>query len=177
MTQFASKFDVMTYDPHACAPGSLVLVLDPDPATIPSPPFNTEGTMLPGVFEPGHIVTMDANGNAVLGVAPDITVGLPVIPFITTDGDVDFDGRAMHRLTCIQGGCEVQTEKYVPDIAGFTPGEPLTFGIGAGNAGLFIKKAGAAANMQIYGWVGPQGEYAVDGVNVLDIIIPQGVVY
>ena len=174
MTKFASKFDVVTHDPHPNALAGLMVVLDPDPRTIPSPPFNTEGTLLPGIFEPGQIVMMDANGDAVLGVAPDTTTTLPVLPFITVDGDWDLDGAAVHRLTCIQGGLEVQTEQYFPDVAGFVPGAPLTFGITA--PGLFENKSGIGAiNMQIYGYVGPRGEYAVDGVDVLDVIIPQGV--
>jgi uncharacterized protein YaiE (UPF0345 family) len=169
MTKFASKFDVVTHDPHPNALAGLMVVLEPYP--LPSPLRNTEGTPNPGTFEPGMVVMMNGDGKATLGIAPDTTAANPILPFVTVDGDWDLDGAAVHRLTCIQGGLEIQTEKYTPDVAGFTPGEALTFGIAT--AGLFEKRG---ATNQIYGFVGPRGEYAVDGVDVLDVIIPQGVI-
>jgi hypothetical protein len=172
MTKFASKFDVVTHDPHPNALAGLMVVLEPYP--LPSPLRNTEGTPNPGTFEPGMVVMMNANGKAILGIAPDTTAAVVILPFVTVDGDWDLDGAAVHRLTCIQGGLEIQTENYTPDLAGFVPGAALTFGVTT--SGLFENKSGLAADMQVYGFVGPRGEYAVDGVSVLDIIIPQGVI-
>jgi hypothetical protein len=166
-----SKFDVITHDPHPNALAGLMLVLDPDPTLLPSPPFNTEGTPVAGPFQPGQVVMMDANGHAVLGVAPLAAVGVPVLPFVTVDGDSDLDGAAMHRLTCIQGGLEIITPYFEVAAPALTPGTPLTFGITT--PGNFEERAGGAATGQIYGFVGPQGQFQIDGIDVLDVIIPQ----
>ena len=163
MSILTSKFDIITHDPHSNALASLVVVLDVYGAPAPS----TGGTPTAGTIAAGSIVVMNSSGQAIVADNNLATTDAPCLMFIAADGDMDLDGAFVHKITCIQGGCEIKTPKYV--AASYAPGAHLTCGT-TGEAGLF---RAAASGEQIYGFVGPLG---LDATNaVLDVIIPQGV--
>ena len=57
MSQFASKFDLVTEESFA-APGAVALTLEV--ASLPSPAINSQGTPQPGSLTAGSIVKMDS---------------------------------------------------------------------------------------------------------------------
>jgi len=165
MTRLESKFDVDSRDPHHNAQAGLLVVLRPN--VIPA--VTDPGTPAPGNFDPGHVVAMDGNGKAELAVSPDL-VGAPELRklmFVTIDGDKDYDGAFVHALTCINGGMEIVTDKFV--AGAYTPGQPLM--VGVATPGSF-EPLPAASTRQQYGFVGDRGYDATE--NVLHVIIPQG---
>jgi len=165
MTLLNSKFDVDTHDPHACALASLMLVLD-----VKNPPApSASGTPTPGNIGPGSIVIMDTDGKAILADNDDAKTNAPAMFFVAVDGDQDLDGAFVHKITCIQGGCEMTVENYV--TGAYQPGDLLTCGhAGGSSVGQWRK---AASGEQIYGVVGPRGLDTVN--NTLDVFLPQGI--
>lgn len=132
-------------------------------------------------YPPGTVVMMDANGKAVrcdcpvlFTAVPDagsVAAGVdPVMPFVTIDGNTDYSGRFVRKLTVFQGGFTMQTDQYDVGTGAFAPGKPVTV-VG----GRIVPRQGANAGRQIYGWVGPKGLDAVNGT--LEVIVPQGAGY
>ena len=159
MSLLASKFDIVSVDnPVALAALAQVLAV-PGGET-----FNSQGTPVAGTIPPGAIVTMDTTtGQAVLATTGDVTTRLNVkMVFVTIDGNQDFSGSFVQKITVLQGGFTMLTDQY--DAGAYTPGLPVTF-----NAGK-IHLAGATD--QFIGVVGPAGLDAVNGV--LQVIVPQG---
>jgi hypothetical protein len=167
MTILNSQFDVISHDPHKNALAGLMTVLAVKNAPGPYDSLPASGTPVPGAIPSGTIVVMDTDGKAI--VADGAVVTAPAMLFITVDGDQDYDGAFVHKLTCIQGGGEfrLDTNNFVTDT--YTPGEFLTCANGT-DAGKFRK---AVAGEQIYGMVNQDGQDTVN--NTLDIIVPQGI--
>ena len=167
MTILNSQFDVISRDPHKNALAGLMVVLDVKNAPGPYDSLPASGTPVPGDIPAGTIVVMDSTGEAI--VADGAVVTAPAMLFITVDGDQDYDGAFVHKLTCIQGGGEfkLDTNNFVAGT--YAPGNFLTCANGA-DAGKFRV---ATTGEQIYGMVGPDGNDTVN--NTLSIIIPQGI--
>ena len=157
-----SKFDVQTID-SPIATAALELCLDV--ANPPSPSYNTNGTPVPGTIFPGMIVTQNTAGKIVLATAPDKASAEPILVFIAFDGNTDFGGALVQNVTCLQGGFTIVTDQY--NAGSFLPGQSLTF-----SGGKFSAISGALDTHQRYGWVGPKGLDAVNGI--LHVILPQG---
>jgi len=164
MSNLNSLFDIVTRDPHPNALASLMVILDVSGAPGPG----TGGTPTPGTIRPGTIVMMDAAGEAVLGDRATWTANDPFMFAVAVDGDMDYDGAFLHRITCLEGGLEMKTEQYVAGV--YNPGEPLTVGT-VGDAGLIERMTvGAGAGEPLIGFVGPNG---VNSDGTLDVIMPQ----
>jgi hypothetical protein len=160
MSILNSKFDIVSVDnPVALAALAQVLTV-PGGMTL-----NSEGTPVAGVIPAGAIVKMDlVTGEAVLATTGDVVASRlnAVMTFVTIDGNKDFSGSFVQKLTVLNGGFTMLTDQY--DAGAYTPGKLVSF-----NAGK-IKLA--LATDQIIGVVGPAG---LDAVNsVLQVIVPQG---
>ena len=167
MTILNSQFDVISRDPHKNALAGLMVVLDVKNAPGPYDSLPASGTPVPGDIPAGTIVVMDTDGSAI--VADGAVVTAPAMLFITVDGDQDYDGAFVHKLTCIQGGGEFKLDTNNFVAGSYTPGNFLTCANGA-DAGKFRV---ATSGEQIYGMVGSDGNDTVN--NTLSIIIPQGI--
>lgn len=161
MANLNSLFDIITRDPHPNALASLMMVLDV--AGAPGP--GAGGTPSPGTLRPGHIIMMDASGEAVLGDTAAWTAATPILYMVAVDGDTDYDGAFLHRITCLTGGLQMKTEQFVAGV--YTPGQPLTVGT-AGTAGTLLGLT--AANEPLVAFVGPNG---VNADGTLDVVMPQ----
>lgn len=171
MSLLNSQFDVISRDPHKNALAGLMVVLEVEGAQGPYYTLPAGGTPVPGVIPAGAIVVMNTSGKAVLADNDAALTNAPQMFFITVDGDMDYDGAFVHRLTCIQGGGEflLDTGNFVAAV--YTPGDLLTCGDTATTStGMF---RAAASGEQIYGMVGPDGYDSVKGT--LSIVIPQGI--
>ena len=161
MSLLNSKFDIVSVDnPLALAALAQVLeVLNP-------PALGTNGTPVPGSIPPGSIVMMDSStGKAVLASTPDISQAVDrVLPFVTIDGNTDYSGSFVEKLTVLHGGFTMSTDQFT--VAGFTPGAPVTFISG------LVTLMSDRTKQQLFGFVGPAGYDAVNGV--LQVIVPQG---
>lgn len=160
MSILNSKFDITSVDnPVALAALAQVLVV-PGGMTL-----NSEGTPVAGVIPAGAVVVMDiADGTAILGTTADVVANRlnAKMAFITIDGNKDFSGSFVQKLTVLHGGFTMKTDQYT--AGAFAPGKPVSF-----SAGKIIV---AGATDQIIGVVGPAGLDAVNGV--LEVIVPQG---
>jgi hypothetical protein len=174
MTILNQKFDIVSRDPHPNAQAGLMVILDVagalGPYGVGAP---GTGTPVPGSIVVGSIVVMNTSGQAVLADNANALTNAPQMFYTTVDGDQDYDGAFVHRITCIQGGMEIVTELFVPDS--YLPGNMLTCGDSSGlptvdYSGYFRK---ATSGEQIYGMVGSDGYNAVEAT--LHIIIPQGI--
>lgn len=165
MSILTSNFDIITHDPPESAKAGLAMVLSVYGAPAPG----AGGTPTAGSIPAGSIIVMNANGLAILADNDDATTHAPKLMFVTIDGDQDYDGSFVHKITCVQGGIEILTPQYLS--AAYSPGAMLTCGhTGGACVGKFRAAAGGE---QIYGVVGPLGLNATTGV--LDVIIPQGI--
>lgn len=173
MTQLNSLFDIVSRDPHPNARAGLMVVLDVEGAIGPygvGAPYT--GTPVAGNIYPGMIVVMNTSGNAIIANNDHADTNAPQMYFTAIDGDRDFDGAFVHRITCIQGGMEIVTDLFVVDAA-LEPGVKLTCGDDTGVPDYSGYFRIAAAKEQIYGMVGSDGYNSTDGT--LHIIIPQGI--
>jgi hypothetical protein len=171
MTLLNSQFDVISRDPHKNAQAGLMVVLAVEGAPSPYGSLPASGTPVAGNIPAGAIVVMNANGKAVVADNDDASTDAPQMLFITVDGNMDYDGAFVHKLTCIQGGGEflLDTNNYV--AGAYAPGDKLTCGdAGTSSEGKFRK---ATTGEQIYGMVGPDGQDTEK--YTLAIIIPQGI--
>ncbi len=169
MTILNSQFDFASHDPHKGALAGLLTVLAVKNAPNPYSSLPAGGTPVAGAIAAGSIVIMDTTGEAILADNAAAITNAPCMLFITVDGDQDYDGAFVHKITCIQGGGEflLDTNNFVAGV--YTPGQMLTCASGA-DAGKF---RAAASGEQIYGVVGAEGLDTVNGT--LSIIIPQGI--
>lgn len=170
MTLLNSQFDVISHDPHPNARAGLMVVLPVEGAPSPYDSLPASGTPVAGDIPPGACIMMNANGNAVKADNDDALTDAPALLYITVDGDMDYDGAFVHKITCCQGGGEFQldTNNFKTDT--YNPGDKLTCDDGTtGTAGRFRK---AAAGEAIYGIVGTDGHDTQKGT--LRILIPQG---
>jgi hypothetical protein len=167
MSILTSNFDIITHDPPENAKAGLALVLSVYGAPAPG----AGGTPTAGSIPAGSIIVMNANGLAILADNDDATTHAPKLFFVTIDGDQDYDGSFVHKITCVQGGIEILTPQYVS--ASYAPGAMLTCGQASGGTSTVGKFRAVASGEQIYGVVGPLGLNATTAV--LDVIIPQGI--
>jgi len=159
MSILNSKFDITSVDnPVALAALAQVLRV-PGGITL-----NSEGTPVAGTIPAGTILRMDVDGTAIPATTGDVAAARlnAKMVFVTIDGNKDFTGSFVQKLTVLNGGFTMLTDQY--DAFAYTPGMLVTF-----NAGK-IKNAGATD--QFIGVVGPAGLDAVNGV--LEVIVPQG---
>lgn len=171
MTILNSMFDIIGHDPHANARAGLLTILEVEGFAGPYASLPASGTPQPGNIPAGSIVVMNANGNAILADNDDALTNAPSMLFVTIDGDQDYSGAFVGKLTCIQGGAEFQLDTENFRAAAYAPGDWLTCDDAtAGVAGNFRAVAGGE---QIYGMVGPLGYNATD--DTLHVIIPQGI--
>lgn len=160
MSLLNSKFDIVSVD----NPVALAAIAQNLPVAVPpSPSLGTNGTPVAGVIPPGAMVRMDATGKAVLATTIDITMVEPQLVFVTVDGNTDFSGAFVQKLTCLHGGVTILTDQF--DAGAYQPGLPVTV-----NAGKIKLKT--LATEQRVGFVGPAGLDAVEGV--LQVILVQG---
>jgi hypothetical protein len=175
MTLLRSKFNFHGHDPHGAAKSSLMTDLWVKGATGPYGGPGGSGTPIAGPIFRGAIVNMDTavpDGRAVLADY-DLHAALPakIMYFVAVDGDQDFDGAFVHKVSCLQGGAEFLTDQFTAN-PGLVPGAPLRPGAtSTGDVGKF--HIAAFATDQIYGYVGDEGYNASTGL--LHVIIPQGV--
>lgn len=154
MSQLNSKFDIVSVDnPVALAALAQVLPVDSPPA------LGLNGTPQAGTIPPGAIVVMNSSGKAVLGS----TAADPQLVFVTVDGNTDFSGAFVQKLTCLHGGVTIKTDQFL--AGAYLPGLPVTFSAGK-------VKLKSLSGEQIIGFVGPGGLDSVEGV--LEVILPQG---
>lgn len=162
MSLLNSKFDIVSVD-NPLAVAALAQVLEVN--SLPNPLFNTNGTALPGTIPPGAIVKMDTTtGKAVLATTPVIDAANKVLAFVTIDGNMDYSGAFVQKITVLHGGFTMVTDQYT--TGGLFPGLPLTFDSGK------CKLLTDIVHEQLFGFVGPAGENTVDGT--LQVIVPQG---
>jgi hypothetical protein len=169
MTILNSLFDIIGHDPHANARAGLMTVLEVEGFSGPYASLPASGTPSPGDIPAGAIVVMNANGNAVAADNGDALTDAPSMLFVTVDGDQDYSGAFVGKLTCIQGGAEFQLDPENFVAASYTPGQWLSCATGA-DAGKF---RAVASGEQIYGMVGQLGQDTTK--NTLHVIIPQGI--
>lgn len=166
MSILTSNFDIITHDPPENAKAGLAMVLSVYGAPAPG----AGGTPTAGSIPAGSIIVMNGNGLAILADNDDATTHAPKLFFVTIDGDQDYDGSFVHKITCVQGGIEILTPQYL--TASYAPSAMLTCGQASATACVGKFRA-ATTGEQIYGVVGPLGLNATK--LVLDVIIPQGI--
>jgi uncharacterized protein YaiE (UPF0345 family) len=160
MSLLNSKFDIVSVDnPVALAALAQVLPVN----SPPSPSVGTNGTPTAGVIPPGAMVVLNTSGKAVLATTLDLTMVDPQCVFVTIDGNTDFSGAFVQKLTCLHGGVTIKTDQY--DAGAYLPGLAVT----VNNGKIKLK---SAATQQIVGFVGPNGLDAVEGV--LEVMLVQG---
>jgi len=160
MSILNSKFDIVSVDNPVSLAALAQILKVPGGMTLSS-----EGTPVAGVIPAGAIVTMDTTtGEALLATTGDVAAARlnAKMVFVVIDGNKDFSGAFVQRLTVLHGGFTMLTDQY--DAGAYTPGKYVSF-----NAGK-VKLAGATD--QFMGVVGPAGLDAVNGV--LQVIVPQG---
>ena len=163
MSLLNSKFDIQSVDnPLAVAALAQVLSVNNPPA------LGTNGTPQPGTIPPGAIVVMNnpTDGTAILAAtAPAYTANTPVLAFVTIDGNMDFSGSFVEKITVFAGGFTMVTDQWASTNGAFVPGAPVTFA-----AGKIVAMPSPAT--QLIGFVGPAGYDSVAGT--VQIIVPQG---
>ena len=159
MSLLNSKFDITSVDnPMALAALAQVLAVD-SPAAL-----GINGTPTAGTIEPGAIVCMNASGKAVLATTPTVSAANPKLVFVTLDGDVDYSGSFVQKLTVLHGGFTMVTDQF--EAGSYSPGDAVTF-----NGGKIAVKV-FGDHKQIIGFVGPAGKNVTDAT--LEVIVPQG---
>lgn len=171
MTILNSSFDIIGFDPHINARAGLMTVLSVEGFAGPYASLPASGTPVAGSIPAGAVVVMNASGNALAADNDDALTSAPSMLFVTIDGDMDYGGAFVGKLTCIQGGAEFRLDTANFRAATYAPGDWLTCDDGtAGVAGNF---RAVASGEQIYGMVGPEGYDATN--DTLHVIIPQGI--
>lgn len=171
MTILNSLFDVISHDPHTNAKASLMTILAVEGFAGPYASLPASGTPVAGNIPAGSIVVMNANGNAVAADNDNALTDAPCMLFVTVDGDQDYGGAFVGKLTCLQGGAELQLDTANFKAASYAPGDWLTCDdAGTGTAGRF---RAVASGEQIYGMVGSMGYDS--SKDTLHVIIPQGI--
>jgi len=164
MSILNSKFDIVSVDnPLALAAIAQVLPVNSPPALGPN------GTPQAGTIPAGAIIEMNTAGEAVLADAIDVSAAplTAKMAWVTLDGNTDYSGAFVQKLTVLNGGFTMLTDQYV--AAAFLPGLQVSYGA-AGDAGKVILRT--AVTQPLLGVVGPAGLDSVNGV--LQVIVPQG---
>jgi hypothetical protein len=167
MTILSSSFDVIGRDPHPNARAGLLVVIGVNNPSNPYSSLPSEGTPVAGTIFRGAVVIMNTSGKAIL--ADNASTSAFVMPFVTIDGDQDYDGAFVHKITCIQGGAEFLLDSTGFVAGSYLPSSLLTWG-STGDAGKFTA---ATTTKQIYGMVGDKGYDSVK--STLHVIVPQGI--
>jgi hypothetical protein len=171
MSILTNKFQVRSHDCHPNAQAALMVVFAIEGHVGPYASLPASGTPPLGVIFPGAIVVMNANGNIELGDNDDPLTHVPSLLYTAVDGDQDYDGAFVGKVTCLQGGMELEldTGNYV--AASYAKGEKLTVGHAGGSSkGQF---RAAASTEQIYAVVGARGLDAA--TDILHVIVPAGI--
>lgn len=124
------------------------------------------GTPQAGTITPGQIVVVNAQATLDLASSPDLTAGVPILPFVVFSGDDDFSGSLVGDLLICHGGTRFDTEKY--DGITYNPGDWLI--ASATTPGNVAPKV-VGDHKQIIAQVGPRGLQN----GVLDVVMFQGV--
>lgn len=172
MSLLNSKFDIASVD-NSVSLASLAQVLVSGTMSL-----GGNGTPVAGSFPPGAIVTMTNLGAAQLGT----TTATPQLVFVTVDGDTDYSGSFVRKLTVLHGGVTIKTDQYQATVRDgvtalvYAPGDRVTFANGKittlANAIAAAPAGWGVATPQVIGFVGPNGLDAANGV--LEVILPQG---
>lgn len=160
MSYLSSKFDIVSVD-NPVALAALAQVIPVSGGMT----LNSEGTPVPGTIPAGAIVVMDTSGYAVLASSGDLGAS-PLnkqLTFVTIDGNKDFSGSFVQKLTVLQGGFTMKTDQY--ESGSYLPGKLVSFVNGK------VRLATLDGD-QIIGAVGPNGLDSVNGV--LEVVVPQG---
>jgi hypothetical protein len=167
MSLLNSKFDIVSVD-NPMALAALAQVLD-----VPNGmQLGANGTPTAGTIPPGAVVTMDANGKAILATSGDISVAAQTgkkLVFVTLDGNTDYSGSFVQKLTVLHGGFTMVTDQFDGVASSYTPGLAVSFDSGKVK---LLSAMGDPTKAQIMGYVGPAGGDAVAGT--VQIIVPQG---
>jgi hypothetical protein len=161
MSLLNSKFDIVSVD-NPLALAALAQVLE-SPAGMT---LGINGTPVAGTIPAGAIVTIDSNGKAALAstnVDARVIANRQLV-FVAIDGDQDYSGSFVKKLTDLHGGYTMETDQLTPGLGRYAKGAPVTFSAG--------KVKPHEANEQIFGFVGPAGADSVKGI--VQIIVPQG---
>lgn len=102
-----------------------------------------------GTIRPGQGVQMTSAAVWELGTSPDVSAALPKALFFVHEGDKDFTGRYVGRLTALRGLARFKTSAI--SGSSFSPGDALYM-----SSGNFVLKVNGD-HRQIVGWVGPDG--------------------
>ena len=170
MSRLNSQFDVISHDPHPNARAGLMSVFDVEGAPSPYGSLSAGGTPVAGPIFAGAIVVMNTGGKVLLADNDNALTNFPVMLWTAVDGDQDYDGAFVHKVTCIQGGMELLLDTVNFKADTYLPGQKLTCDNTAPKAGMFRK---STTGEQIYGIVGQLGQDTVK--NTLHVIIPQGI--
>lgn len=161
MSLLNSKFTIESVD-HPVALAAVAQILPVAEGT----EYSDNGTPKPGTIAPGAIVTMDTDGHAVLATTPVVSgegAVDPLLVFVTVDGNMNYSGSFVQKLTVLHGGVTIETDQFHPGA--YAPGALVTYRDGR----IALR---AAATEQIIGAVGPKGLQSPEGV--LQVILPQG---
>ena len=129
---------------------------------------NASGSPTLGTMGAGLLVCLDANGQLVLMVSPDLSAAMPLMPWVVFSGDDHGSGAYVGDALVYHGGARLDTVKFVSS-ASYVPGAPLI--ASAAQPGFFEPKAAFGDHRQIVGFVGPRAVTA----GVLDVLMPQGI--
>jgi len=148
-----------------------MVVFDVEGFAGPYASLPASGTPRAGDIFPGAIVVMNANGNATLADNDNALTDFPALLFTAVDGDQDLDGAFVGKITCLQGGMELELDVSNFVAGTYAPGDVLTVGhAGGSSVGQFRAAAGGE---QFYAVVGSRGQDTVN--NILHVIVPAGI--
>lgn len=102
-----------------------------------------------GTIRPGQGIQLTTGGQWELGTSPTVNSALPKALFFVHEGDKDFTGRYMGKLTALRGLARFKTSAISGST--FSPGDALYM-----SSGNFVLKV-QGDNRQLVGWVGPEG--------------------
>jgi hypothetical protein len=171
MTILSSNFNIVNKDGPGFALGGIWDSLEPaevataiaagSGAGVP----DSTGTITLGAIQAGHICSMDTNGHLVLGSSPTLSASLSQMFFVVFEGDNDFSGAAAGQVSCVHGGVRIETTLFSTGQV-WTPGAPVIC-----VSGLIQPEATANDQVQVIGWVGPNG---LNSSGILDVYLCQG---
>jgi hypothetical protein len=182
MSLLASKFDIQSVD-NPLAVAALAQVLEvavgATSGLYSGGTVATDfsgGTPLTGAVSipPGTIVEIASTGLAAVATSTVagtelVAPGVPKLLFVAIDGNTDYSGAFVRKVTVLHGGMTIVTDQYLTSVAGYVPGEPVH--VVAGKIAR-ADSAGAIVGARTFGFVGPLGLNVATGV--LQVIVPQG---
>ncbi len=182
MSILNSKFDIVSVD-NPLAVAALAQVLKVGNVGAASGLYSggdvannfAGGTPLQGAvaYPPGTVVQMNTSGEAVLATATTagseaVAPVAPTLMFVTIDGNTDYSGKFVRKLTVLHGGFTMITDQFDAE-GGFEIGAPVSV-----KDGKIVSMASGAdgEGKRVFGFVGPNGYDAAAGT--LEVICPQG---